>query len=405
MQEGPHKMSSASRQAASVERIECLTTLQGNDEIRNYWMSCRASRDADPDFTTFLVNTGPQAVRLKVLVVRDGNEPKALVVGRLERARLPVKMGYYRLPTPELRMLIIPYGGCLGEITEARATLIIDTLRQSLANGEADAVQLHWIDNSSILMREALARPMFICRDHFSTVESHRLLDLPADGRVFLDSLSSNERYQQRKRGRKLGEDFSEVRIRAICSPDEVVSLMHCAEEIACKSYQRGIGVGFAQNDEMRSRLEFHARAGWLRGFVLLLDGKPCAFWIGTLRLGIFTSDYLAFDPAYGRYAPGMYMILQVIDALVKDSHDPARQIDFGGGDSDYKKRLSNRTIEEASVFIFAPNFRALSANIMRSTFGQFNPIVKNMLNDNAWLAKAKKILRSRLSRGAARAK
>ena len=60
----------------------------------------------------------------------------------------------------------------------------------------------------------------------------------------------------------------------------------------------------------------FLARAGWLRGYVLSLEGTPGAFWIGTLRNGVFVSDYLAFDPAFADYAPGIYLMVKAIETL-----------------------------------------------------------------------------------------
>src|SRR5262249_31153799 len=134
------------------------------------------------------------------------------------------------------------------------------------------------------------------------------------------------------------------------------------------------------------ARLAFRARAGGLRGFVLNLDGRPGAFWIGTLRNGVFVSDYLAFDPAFKEYAPGMYLTLKVIDAP-----GPARQIDFSLGDGRYKERLSNRAVEEAQVHIFAPNLRGLSTNVLRSILGYFNHVLKPQLGNTAWLASAKR--------------
>lgn len=368
-------------------------------QICDYWASCCPPRDADPDFTLFLIRTRPQAERLHALAIRAAGEPKALLVGRVERMRVPIKLGGFRLPTPELKVLTVPYGGWLGEINEERAALFVDALLRSLSKREFDAVELHWASLSSNLMQAALARPAFLCRDRSIAVETHRVLDLPAEGKGFLGSLSSNERYQQRKRERRLNENFSDVRVEAFSSLGDTGMLMQQAEAVAHKSYQRGIGVGFFMNDEVRSRLEFYADAGWLRGFILFLDHKPCAFWIGTLRHGTFTSDYLAFDPAYAKHTPGMYLILQVIEALMKEAGAPARRIDFGGGDADYKMRLSNLSLDEARVFIFGPTLRPVGVNILRATLGRINPFLKKLLEEQGLLTKVKRIWRARLTK------
>ncbi|HMF06224.1 MAG TPA: GNAT family N-acetyltransferase, partial [Methylocella sp.] len=305
--------------------------------------------------------------------------------------RLPMKIGYFRIASPELRMLAISNGGWLGEIDEPRAALFVRSLRELLARGEADAAFLHYPELASPLARQALSQPAFVCRDHFIIREQHRILALPDGDIGFLASLSQNERYQQRRRERRLARDFKEVRLDAFSSPENVDMLMRQAETVAQKSYQRRIGVGFAVSEFMRARLEFMARAGWLRSFMLCLDGQPGAYWIGTLRHGVFVSDYLAFDPAFSEYAPGMYLTLRVIDMLANDGAGPARQIDFGLGDGVYKERLSNRAIEEAQVHIFAPNFRGVTANLLRSSLGYGNHWLKTRLGNTAWLAMAKR--------------
>jgi CelD/BcsL family acetyltransferase involved in cellulose biosynthesis len=83
---------------------------------------------------------------------------------------------------------------------------------------------------------------------------------------------------------------------------------------------------------------------------------------------------------------------------LASDAAGPARQIDFGLGDADYKDRLSNRTVEEAAVHIFAPNFRGLTTNALRSTLGYVNHVLKTQYRDTAWLASAKRMWRARVT-------
>ena len=381
-----------------IDRIEVVKDAAEMQKLRGFWLSCNPRRDADPDLFGFLIETRRQDDSPHLFVLRNDGAPKALLIGRLARVRLPLKIGYFRIPSPKLRLLIISYGGWLGEIGEARATLFIQALRQGLAKGEADAALLHCPELSSPLARQALAQPGFFCRDHLIIPDQHRILDLPANDKGFLAALPQNERYQQRKRERRLAKDFKEVRIDRFASPDDVDLLITQAEAVVQKSYQRKIGVGFAASNFMRAWLVFLAHAGWLRGFVLSLDGRPGAIWIGTLRNGVFVSDYLAFDPAFADYAPGMYLTLKAIEMLAGESSGPARQIDFGGGDGVYKQRLSNRAVEEAQVHIFAPNFRGLTTNALRSTFGYVNHVLKTQHRNTTWFASAKRMWRARVT-------
>ena len=397
--EGPQeeisRIASVSSGSANVEIIKNISTLNG---IHEFWLACSPSRDADPELFRFLVEARPQEDTPYIMVLRAAAGLEALLVGRRVRLRLPVKIGYFQIPSPELTTLVISNGGWLGNIDEISASLLIGAIQQLLSSGEADAAFLHYPELTSPLARQALTLPKFICRDHLIIPEQHRILNLPMEEKSFLASLSQNERYQQRKRERRLVNDFNNVRINNFSLQEDIALLMQQVELVAQKSYQRSLGVGFVMNDFTKARLEFLARIGWLRSFLLCIDERPVAFWIGTLRRGVFTSDYLAFDPAFKKYAPGMYLILRAIEMLQKDKSGAAHQIDFGLGDGDYKERLSNQTLKEAPIYIFAPNVRGLTANLLRSSFGYINYIVKTRFREDAWLGNVKRMWRAVLT-------
>jgi hypothetical protein len=130
---------------------------------------------------------------------------------------------------------------------------------------------LHGPELPSPLARQALAQPGFFCRDHLIIPDQHRILDLPADHKGFLATLPQNERYQQRKRERRLAKEFKEIRIDRFASPENIDLLIAQAEAVARKSYQRKIGVGFAASDFMRAWLEFFGP----RGLAARLRAQP----------------------------------------------------------------------------------------------------------------------------------
>ena len=136
---------------------------------------------------------------------------------------------------------------------------------------------------------------------------------------------------------------------------------------MAIKSYQRRLGVGFADTAAVRARLQFEARQGWLRANVLYLDEKPCAFWIGSVHGGVYFSNYLGFDADYASFAPGMFLILKVMQDLSDGGQgSPVHVVDFGGGAAEYKQRLATRNWREVQLYIFAPHVKAIGVNMAR---------------------------------------
>jgi Acetyltransferase (GNAT) domain len=362
------------------DRIRIFRTREEIETLRDFWNVCRPGRDADLDFYLFIVDLYPQTRRPHVVVLYNGDTPKALLAGRLDVGSLSARVGYFALPLPTMRILQFVHGGWLGDISAADAKLLIGSIVETLAAGEADVASLHYPDISSPLVYWATRLPSRLCSDHLIQPQARRVREFPDTDKMLLASLSQNERYQHRKRARRIEQDFSECEITLLATPDTVDRLMRDAEIIAKTSYQRGLGVGFARTPIIHARLEYEARMGWLRAYVLYLNKHPAAFWIGSFRNRTFLSDYLAFDPAYARYGPGLYLMVKVMEELHDDPRSgasAAKCIDFGIGDAIYKERLSNRHWLESPVYIFAPNITGVGVNILRSGVGMLSSLAK----------------------------
>lgn len=383
---------------AAPRHIEILRTRPEIEALRKFWNACNPPRDADLEFFLFISDIYPEVERPHVLVLYEGGAPKALLVGRLERVRLPLRLGYLPLPSPTVRMIQIVHGGWLGALSEINAKLLVEGLIASLAAGEADVASLHSPDLACSVARYARTLPSWWCSDHTVRPEARRVRELLPEAGPFLRSLSQNERYQQRKRERNLRSSFGEPLIEIFTRPTEVDRLMRDAETVACRSYQRGLHVGFSDTPVIRNRLRFEAERGWLQGYVLYLNGDPVAFWIGSLRNGVFLSEYLSFDPAYTKYAPGMYLMLVVMEKLHDGpSHAPVRLVDFGIGDAPYKARLATRHWQESTVLVFSPRLRSVSTNALRSSVAMANRWMKEALRFTPWLSTLKRRWRARV--------
>jgi len=262
-------------------------------------------------------------------------------------------------------MRVIQISGWLGE-TDKYAELLTENLSQSLERREADVACFRYIEIKSTLAIHISSAPR-LCGDFLVAPHLHWFCDRKA-GESFLACLSQNERAQQRRRERKIARSFKESRIEFF-SAGQIAQLVQDAEEVAKTSYQRRLNVGFSDTSEIRARLEYDAMKGWLAGYMLYLDEKPCAFWIGSLRNRVFLSNYLGFDPAYERYSPGMYLMMKVMESLsIETRCFTADRIDFGVGDAVYKRRLSNRNRKEALLNVFALRPGPIFSNLLQSS-------------------------------------
>ena len=166
------------------------------------------------------------------------------------------------------------------------------------------------------------------------------------------------------------------------------------ADRVAQSTYQRRLGAGFADTAEQRELVRVGLEHGWLRGYLLHLDGKAVAYWLCSpfgrttlLRTG-------GFDDAYAEHRVGIYLLMRVIEDACAD---PALDVlDFGPGDAAYKEQYANETRVERNVVIFAPTFRARRINATRTAILGPARLAKAGLDATQLTSRVKTTLRRR---------
>jgi hypothetical protein len=382
-------------------RVAVLRSLDELAGVQDFWLSCRAHRDGQFDFYRFIVDTYPEVVRPHVIVAYRDDAPVALLLGRLERRVVGAGIGYLTIPTPPLRLMNFLYGGRLGESSAEIDRLFIETMLASLRGGEADAAMLHYPRIDSPLYQFACSLPGFWHRDRFPSVLVHRRRSLPGGPGRFMAALSSNERNNQKRRRKKLAGDFADtVRIDRFEDATAIDRLACDAEMVAARSYQRALGVGFHDDADMRRRLLLEAQRGALRAAILYLADRPCAFWIAACRDGVLYNDYLAYDQAYARYAPGMLLVIDML-AHICDATPAGEtlQLDFGMGEMEWKARLGDQHWLEGNIYIYGRNARAFATNLIRSVILALDRLLRMLVAKTRLLAWLKRRWRRVASR------
>jgi hypothetical protein len=366
------------------------------EEIRGVWESWPGNRDSDIDsFLTFM-SSHPETQRPHVLAVYREGKLDAILVGRLGRERIQCRVGYLQL-TLTARIMYFVYGALRGNASRKNCDLLVDKILCSLSQGEADAAYMNFLRHGSDLFQLALKKPRILSRDYIRIAQPHFAAALPATAEEFYRRLSSGARWQARSKQRKLLKAFGgDVRVGCFRDVGELEDLVRDVELVAKKSYQRGLGVGFMDSPVTRDQLRLKAERGWLRAYVLYIAGRPCAFWIGDLNRSTFGSDYLAYDAKFEKYSPGMCLMLKVIEGFCDGNREGVTEIDFATGYAQYKEVLSNRKWEEESVYIFAPSFKGVGLNLVRSLFVGIDQAAKMVLARTNVLQRLKKGWRSR---------
>jgi hypothetical protein len=339
------------RIARTLAEVECL---------RPAWTSWEGHRDSEIDFVLMIMASCPEVLRPHVIAIYRNGEPDAILIGRLEKKRIPLKIGYTALFGPWARCLTFVYGALRGNASAENSEVVVREVVRCLKNDEADMALLEFIPVDKPLYQKALSVPGVLSRDSHPITQLHDLMEMPDSIDKVYQRMSSERRLELRRKIKKLqAHPEGEMKIVLYREVSELDRLFCDAEQVAKKTYQRGLGAGFSDSPQVRDRLGLAARKGWLRGYLLYIGARPVAFWIGMLCGESFVGEFMGYDPEFRKFAPGMALMMKVLEGFCTGANgDDVKNLDFGIGHAEYKAVLSTQTWTEAAVHIFALTFK-----------------------------------------------
>jgi Acetyltransferase (GNAT) domain len=354
--------------------------------------------DAELDVALAVIRTRPGVVRPHVTVVESRGRPAALAVGRIEELPFRVRLGYANVYRPTLRTLRVVHGGISGEIDNEIARALVRGLDEALARDEADILLVPVVRVGSALDRALEEIPAAIRRQRLVTARTHHRLVLPATFEEWLAGRDHKSRYNLTRSASRIEQAFQgRLTLDRLDRPEHYDRVVRDLERVAAKTYQRGLGVGFADTPERRALVRIGLDRGWLRAWLLAVDAEPVAFWQGTVRNGTLYANTTGYDPAYARFGVGTYVQVRMFRDVIADPH--VRAVDFGWGDAEYKARFGTESWEERDIVVFAPTWRAVRANLTRTAVVAVDRSVRRHLAAIGGTARVKKAWRARLRR------
>jgi hypothetical protein len=331
--------------------------------IRSEWERLQYHPNSDFDHYLLVCRLRNEVLHPWALSVWDGEHCRAIVAGRLERNQLRPRLGYASLPSISTIVLAIVHEGILGEPRDEDFQAVVEALFQTLNQRLADAISIHALPETFLSLWDALRVRSRQTMGMTSPVwKIHRELTLPKEPGFLLNNMRSKHRSWVKRKERELSAAFSDG-IQWSWHKDiaDVPRLCRRMEAVARTTYQRGLGAGFIDNEEMRQRLTLFADRGQTRVSLLEINGTPKAFWLGTVYRNVFYSGATGYVPEMRPFEVGTSIFLRLVDELVLEGIE---RLDFGLGDADYKERFANRSRREADLLLFGktPKSRLLRA-------------------------------------------
>jgi hypothetical protein len=363
--------------------------------LRPLWEALSpANVDADIDYVLTVVrNHAPTISPFTLRVDRPDGEPM-LVVARLDDYAYPVKVGYRELFRFRLRTIVVAFDGILGAESEADQRRCVEELLATVRRGDADAVIFQKLEVGSPLQR-VVANQKGLAAVRGVESSTQWLIDLPDSLDEFLARRSTSTRQRIRTDNRKLVRKYDDVKVVRLdlLEPEAMLAEL---EKVSRKAYQRALGVGATNTELGRALILGSQRQGWLRAWMLYLDGIPVAFWLGTLYRGVFTIDSPSFDPAYAKDSVGMYSMFAMVEDLCAD---PAAEVlNLGHGDAEYKRRHATRTTQVRDEILLARRLRPLAVGwMLRAVFWARRTAYRVLARDG-YVDRLRKSSRARLA-------
>lgn len=376
-------------------RMVILRTDAELESVREEWASWQRHPNADLDFFRTINRARAEVISPYVIALYRSGVLETLLVGRLERGYVPLDLGYWRLLQIPVRNLTFIYGGLLGNTSVANCEALVREAQACLVRERAHVMWLHFVRVDSEMYRAA-RRNTLIRRDFFAESRPHWVMKLPSDVERLYEKMSPKARANRRYEARRLAKEFGTVQVECYEGEADLEHVLSDAESIACRTYQRGLGVGFVANAENLERFRIEAQRGQFRGYILHFDGKAVAFFLGTLHKNVLYDNFTAYDPDFSKYSPGTYLFFQIFERLCRDR---VEAVDFGFGDAWYKAQFGTEKAEEVTVCLFAPCLKGLAISAIRLPVSTLDVLGKKAVKHVAFLRSVKKKWRDRAAK------
>lgn len=377
--------------------IQVAKTVNEVLALRDVWQSMQPELNADIDFYLTIGQSRREIIRPHVIILNRNGIPCSFLVGRYEIKPFEVSFGYKKLALPRVRWLTFVHGGLLGDSSEANLALLMKSVEKSLRTGEADIAWFHNLRADSTFFRLITKTTSKLSRDYFPISTDHWKTQLPNSFGELLSRRPRKRRYNLLRDAKLMQDAFGDqIAIKRLHEISDIQAILSDCETVASRGYQRGLQVGFSDNDETRRLIALAANRGWLRSYILYIGCLPVAFWNGYLYRRTFCIWTTAYDPHYRNFGPGSFLLQKMIEDLCQEK--AVDEIDFGTGEAEYKRQWGDQNHREASVFLFAPTLRGAALNGFRAPVIAGSVAAKSFLTKTGMLQRIKRLWRDRLA-------
>jgi hypothetical protein len=377
---------------------QVLTTEQELVGIGLAWETLRNSL-AEPTLENrrgWLESEASSGEGMMVVALGNGIDTRAIAPFLLKRWKLQCRVGYTSVVS--FPMLVARLCG------DAILAPQQDDLQEALLEGVAKAgVPYHALFIEGLHVDSALRQLIDrspVVKEHFwkycpTAPAKHWMVRMPKTFSEFDSWLGAKRRAQFKASERKLSAACgSPVGLQRVTSPDDIPAFIEAIAHLSKSSWQgRKLGQTIEVGDPQCVRIADFARRGWFRGYLLRSESEAIAFVIGFQSDGAYHYMKIGYDPKWSAFSPGNVALYRLIEDLC--SFDRVNTIDFGGGDSQYKRVFGNESFDEQNIFLLRRSIYTGLAKTTHSAFVHLSNGLRAGLHKTGLLERARRSIRS----------
>jgi len=338
--------------------LEEILTVKQIEGIRPIWQALEDAESRpvlESDLERYLsVLKGVGETQPYIFLLHLEDQPRAMVIGRLDSEILPIRLGYKTILRLKLKCFSVVYGGLLGQPDEQVSAMLLHGLAGILRQRKADCVGFNHLPTDSPFYRQISRQVPFLCRNHFPVIDIHWRMEMPETIDAFFQRLSKKHKANLRRTIRNFEEQYQgKIKLIKFDENADIDFLSKDAETISVKTYQHSIDAGFSAGPLTKSILKTDASLNRLMFSLFYVAEQPCAFQWGTVLKDTYFLEKIGYDPQWTQQGIGNILFIKNLEQLCSDSS--IKYIDFGFGDAQYKRSSSNESWPEAKkTYLFA---------------------------------------------------
>jgi hypothetical protein len=350
--------------------IELLSSVQAINENRKEWADFLDNHAKEhvfwqhPDFipTNFEYSSHDT---LLILVIKLGTTIQCIAPCAVCKEKFTFKFSIFNLAGPYIKILKFLGNSCVfspSADTDKCLEIIFSKLKE--LHTSFDLIKIDVLNSSSplrLFFTSTQNRTRFFqLKESSSKIEYTWQHILAPSYDDWLATLGKSTRRLVKRRVNKLYKQYpDQIELRHITRPNEVTPFLHLLNELFPKTWQAKTFGIMQRNTQQEIRFyQKIAELHWLRSYILLIDKRPVAFFIGTQYNNGFEAIEIGYDGDYSSLGVGSALSYMVIRDLYENNKPSF--LDFGFGENKYKQLICNKKTPASEAYIIQPNLWGL---------------------------------------------